>query len=137
MASITYYSTIASKIDSIDIKDGNLIFCRDTRTIYLDARGERTPYNTIITLVTEDQRTKIANPLMGYYFVKETKVFWHYEDGWTAITNEPKESIVFYDEEKDLPSIGQDNVLYIVENSLLRWKDNQYIKLGEPVWNDI
>jgi hypothetical protein len=132
MASITYYSTIASKIDNINIQDGNLIFCRDTRTIYLDARGERTPYNTFINLQTEEQRETLKNPLEGFYFIQKSKSIWNYSslNGWELITEPPSSSILFYNNEKELPEIGQDKTLYIVENLILKWQNNQYIKLN-------
>lgn len=53
-ANATFYCVDSSKLQNIDIADGNLIFVRDTRQIYLDVGSERRSYASTITLVTEE-----------------------------------------------------------------------------------
>jgi hypothetical protein len=44
-----------------------------------------------------------------------------------------KESIIFI-KEADLPTFGQEKILYITEDSILKWDGSNYISMGGPQW---
>ena len=82
---VKFIATTSDKLSSINIKAGQIIFSMDERAIYLDT-DVRTSFQQIITLVREEIRQNLTSPIKGFYFVKDTKVLWHYEDGvWTHL----------------------------------------------------
>lgn len=135
-ASMNFYSTLDAKLTNIPVVDGNLIFVRDKRKIYMDAKGERTEYSSVITLVTEAQRVAMVSPVEGIYFVKETNILWSYSTRWHKLTSAPETITIFVDSEKDLPEIGQNNVLYITDSSIYKWKGSEYLNLSNPIWGE-
>lgn len=129
-----FIATTSDKIDSIPVVSGQLIFSRDDRVIYLDT-DVRTSFQQIITLIDDDQRLAIQFPLQGYYFVKDTKILWTYENGnWIQITEPPKQEVVY-----GLPDVGEENVLYMEGTKLYRWDklSNSYIEMGIQIWEAI
>ena len=52
-----FIATTSDKLDQIPVKQGQLIFSRDDRVVYLDS-DKRTSFQQIITLVDEEQRKK-------------------------------------------------------------------------------
>ena len=86
-------STVDSKLASLDQKDGQLIFCKDTQKILLDLNGVRTAYEQIITINTESQRTEILAPVDGFYFVLDTHILWRYSAEWIQITSQPADVV--------------------------------------------
>lgn len=89
-------ATVGSKLPELVIKDGQLIFVKDKRTIALDIGGKRTFYTQIEELATEAARTSLLAPVTGlYYFVVETSVLWTYRDGWVQITTPPQKVTPF------------------------------------------
>lgn len=122
-----FFATTSTKVDSIPFATNQIIFSTDDRVIYLDGR-ERVKFDTIITLVYENQRETAF--LNGYYFVEETSVFWRLHDSeWTQITNPPDENIIFTDEDA-LPTVGKEKTLYVTEQDIYQWRDNDYIAMG-------
>lgn len=104
-------ATTSSKIRSLTIADGQLVFLYDIGRIAFDYKGTRVFYNQIVELQTEAERLTLNTPLNGYYFVLDTAVLWHYNDGWVQITDKPQE-IVFIGTEGDFPELGQANKIY-------------------------
>ena len=86
-------STVDSKLASLEQKDGQLIFCKDTRKILLDLNGVRTAYEQITTINTESQRTEILAPVDGFYFVLDTHILWRYSAEWIQITSQPADVV--------------------------------------------
>ena len=86
-------STVDSKLASLEQKDGQLIFCKDTQKILLDLNGVRTAYEQIITINTESQRTEILAPVDGFYFVLDTHILWRYSAEWIQITSQPADVV--------------------------------------------
>lgn len=86
-------STVDSKLASLKQKDGQLIFCKDTRKILLDLNGVRTVYEQITTIDTESQRTEILAPVDGFYFVLDTHILWKYSAEWIQITSQPADVV--------------------------------------------
>jgi hypothetical protein len=103
-------ATSSSRIRELPIKNGQLIFIQDLGRIAFDFKGKRVFYNQIVELETEADRTKLENPLDGYYFVIGTGVLWFYKDGWTQLTDKPQ-NILFIGVE--LPQLGHENQLYV------------------------
>ena len=103
-------ATSSSRVRDLVIKDQQLIFIQDLGRIAFDFKGKRVFYNQIVELNTEAERLELENPLDGYYFVIGSTCLWHYKDGWTQITEKPKE-VLFVGAE--LPELGQEGRLYV------------------------
>lgn len=105
-------ATTSHRIRELPFKNGQLTFLYDVGRIALDYKDTRVFYNQIVELETEIDRIALENPLDGYYFVIATGCLWFYKDGWTQITEKPK-NVVQIDVE--LPQLGQaeEGVLYV------------------------
>lgn len=88
------YSTVESKLPTLPLEDGQLIFVYDKKKIILDNHGVRTVYEQIQTIETEEQRNVLLAPIDSFYFVIETSILWRYTNGhWNQITTSPQEQI--------------------------------------------
>lgn len=106
-----FITTTSTKVDSIPLVKGQVIFSSDDRVIYLDST-ERTAYTTFIILATEEIRESLI-PVSAFYFVEETAILWRYDGTkWTKLTTPPSEIIVF-SEKKDFPAEGKEQVIYV------------------------
>ena len=119
-AIVKAYSTTNSKLSQLPVSDGNLIFVKDTHTIYLDLNGNRLAYTDIVVLPKETDRTSILAPIEGFYYVEETDIFWRYKEGWKQITPDNINPLFFGDYE-DFPPTGKANVLYISDEATYKW----------------
>lgn len=133
-------STVDSKLASLEQKDGQLIFCKDTRKILLDLNGVRTAYEQITTINTESQRTEILAPVDGFYFVLDTHILWRYSAKWIQITSQPAEIVYIASNHLEFPSVGKIKQIYIdtENNALYRWDDiaTKYFCVGRD-YNEI
>ena len=87
---LSVISTTASRLPDLAIKDGQLIFVKDTQKVALDIGSRRTFYNQINILQTESERQSWLAPISGlFYFVLETNILWTYQMGWVQITTPP------------------------------------------------
>lgn len=140
MASITYYLTDAEHMGSISVSPGNLIFCEDTKRIYLDGKSGRVSYDSLIVFDTEADRLAYANPIEGFYFVEETKVMWRYSgETWTSITESPTNNVVFIPK-SELPIPGKVDTLYICDTEMFIWSptENKYHSMNnDSVWHEV
>lgn len=135
MVTTHFKCTTSDKLNSIPIDPGLVTFVSDTRTLYLDTSGVRTPYTSIITLASESQRQAMVNPLDGFYYVLETQVLWHYDktDGWVLLSGGSQQ--IKFDE---LPEVGSGNRLYVYGIEPYRWTGSEYTSLvGTPVWKQL
>ena len=129
---IKYYTLTHDKVDQLPVSDGQLIFVRDAREIYLDVNGERTSYNQIMVLIDEDHRQNLR-PVTGFYFVSSTSVLWRYENSqWIPLTTPPSEKIAFVDR---LPETGVEETLYIQGTRMYKFDEGNYSELGVPNWD--
>lgn len=88
------YSTVESKLPTLPLEDGQLIFVYDKKKIILDNHGVRTVYEQIQTIEKEEQRNDLLAPIDSFYFVIETSILWRYSNGhWNQITTSPQEQI--------------------------------------------
>ena len=124
-------ATTSSKIRSLSIEDGQLIFIQNLGRIAFDFKGQRVFYNQIVELETEAERQALENPLGGYYFVIDEACLWFYNDGWVQITEKPQD-IVFIGVE--LPQLGQKNKIYVdtddKEISVWNEENGEYITVA-------
>ncbi len=132
---LSVIGTVSSKVADISIKNGQLIFIPDSRTIALDLNNRRTFYNQIVSLTTELERQSILAPVTGsFYFVVETAVLWNYQDRWIQITTPPNE-IVFIG--TSLPQLGTSKTLYVdkVNKNISIWDEDtkSYEIVGEKL----
>lgn len=128
---IRYWTVPSDKLDQLPVADGQLIFVRDAREIYLDVNGERTTYSQIMVLIDEDHR-KGLKPVTGFYFVSSTNILWRYDGQWIQLTTAPKEVVVFTDE---LPQNGVEETLYIQGTRMYKVDEGNYAELGGPHWD--
>lgn len=103
-------ATTSDKLSDLIIKNGQLVFIQDKGRIAFDFNDKRVFYNQITELDSEYERTSLPSPSNGYYFIIETAVLWHYQDGWVQITT-PPEDIVFIG--TDMPELGKPKTLYV------------------------
>lgn len=128
-----FYSTVASRLNELEVKNGQLIFVNDVRKIYLDTNNTRVEYSQIILLVSEEQRESILAPLNGFYFVQETNSLWRYNNKWIQLTLPPSEIINFLEDNETLPEEGSKGTLYILGTKIYKW-DKEYVELNTPQW---
>lgn len=74
MALMKLVYTTSEKINSLDIIDGQIIFCPNDNTIALDMKGQRFSYKTIKTFDTEKQRIDAVFAAPGFYYVEESNL---------------------------------------------------------------
>ena len=131
--SMRFISTTSGKLGNIAIVPGQLIFCSDTRVIYLDT-DVRTSYQAVINVVDDATRKAIESPLEGYYYVRKENTLWSYFGKWVQITGQDS-SLVFVD--GDLPLEGEEDKIYVINDTMYRWDDtqNEYYQLaGGSTW---
>lgn len=88
---LSVVETTASRLPDLSIKNGQLIFVKDSQKIALDIDNKRTFYNQTVVLQTESERSSLLAPIVGlFYFVIETTILWTYQtEGWIQITTPP------------------------------------------------
>lgn len=104
-------ATTASRLPDLSIKNGQLIFVKDSQKVALDFNDKRTFYNQIVVLQTDLERQSLLAPISGlFYFVIDTAVLWHYEQTWLQVTTSPSEIIYIG---VSLPELGSTDTLYV------------------------
>lgn len=129
MAAIAkFYHTVGSKLAQLPVRDGNLVFVTDTKTMYLDINGNRLPYVDIQILSQETDRTSILAPVEGFYFVEETNVLWRYKGSWKQVTPD-NITPLFFGSYEDFPPQGNASVLYVSDDATYKWDSttSQYL----------
>lgn len=119
------YHTISSRLDQLEIQNGQVIFVEDLHSIYLDMGGQRAKYDGIPLLATEEDRLAYQNPVAGLYYVILTKALWLFDgEEWNQI-NEQSEPQVIFQQDGTWPDGGQrQNVLYIGDNGIYTYTEN-------------
>lgn len=139
-AALKVISTVDSKLSQLAVKNGQLIFAKDTHSLYLDMGDIRTPYRDITIIQTDSARQALLAPTMGFYFCVETNILWYFQGSWIQITSQPAERTVVRDTYLNFPAIGDESVIYIdkTANKTYRWDDNslKYYVIGSD-YNDI
>lgn len=129
----TYYTKVLSVakesfLDRIPIEYGQIIFVKDTRSIYYDTT-ERTTYRSVVIVETEEQRQ--AGVITGLYYVIDSRSLW-FKNGnsWDLVCEPAKNEIYYADSVEEFPEVGDTNTLYIVDLFMYRWKDGEYKSMG-------
>lgn len=136
---VKFYKTTSPKISSIAVENGNLIFCEDTRTVYLDNATERVAYQQIMILQTDAQRQAMTQLLVdGFYFVNETNILWRLENHiWIQITEKPSEQL-YYGTLSTFPRPGKRQIIYYSDTAMYHWDEDtqsyQTYSGGNPQW---
>lgn len=120
MSILKVYYTTNHKLAELPVIDGQLIFTRDTNTIYLDLNGVRLAYTDIRLLPTDQDRLDTLDPVEGFYYVEETAVLWRFKEQWIQITPSNLSPLYFGGIES-FPTIGRDNTLYVADDATYRW----------------
>ena len=112
--------------------DSQMIFVEDLHTIALDYHGQRTFYNQIQTIETEQDRQNLT-PVNGvFYFVLDSVVLYGYHDEWIPLTQTSSNTIYIGISK---PTVGFENTLYVdkLQKNISIWDDesNDYIIVGE------
>lgn len=131
-----FIATNKNKVSDIAVTNGQIIFSRDERVIYLDAENERTAFQQIIILSTEAQRKSLVSPVEGFYFVEDTAILWNLRSGyWTPLNQKPDEQIIF----DDMPVKGKAERLYVNDGVIYQWDTTlkTYVQVNQPQWQNI
>ena len=139
MAQIKFYKTTSPKLNDIAVENGNLIFCEDTRTIYLDNASERVAYLQIMLLPNDEARIAMTpNLVSGFYFVLSNNILWRLDGStWIQITEKPSEQLV-YGTLATFPRPGKVSVIYYSDTNMYHWNPQtqayeDYCQ-GTPEW---
>ena len=117
---VKLYATTASRLNDLSVADGQLIFVKDIRKIYLDLNGVRVEYSVLSVIPTEQDRLNNLAPSEGFYYVEETNVLWRYKGSWTQI-NAGGSNPIFFGSLDSFPAVGKSNQLYVDDNTIYRW----------------
>lgn len=115
------YVTKSKYLPELKVSDGNIIFTKDTGSLYLDFDGLRLPYQTINNFATDEER-KHCQAVDGYYYVESTNVLWRKkQDEWIQTTPSNLTPINYYKSTSDFPSEGDAASVYLIDDIIYRW----------------
>lgn len=117
---VKLYSTTAARLKDLNVVDGQLIFVKDIRKIYLDLNGIRVDYSLIQVLESDEERLSILAPVEGFYYVEGTGVLWRYKNKWVQISPDNL-SPIFFGSLEDFPENGNATTLYVDDDTIYRW----------------
>lgn len=117
---VKLYSTTAARLNDLEVKDGQLIFVKDTKKIYLDMNGLRVEYSDIRLLPLDSDRLAMLAPVEGFYYVEDTNVLWRYKSKWTQISPSNLTPVVF-GEPESFPETGNPTSIYISDDVIYKW----------------
>ena len=136
-AIIQVYATTATRLPDLAVNDGNLIFVRDTRKVYLDYGGLRLDFATIRVFQTDAERVGTLAPVEGFYYVEDTGVLWRYSSSWKQMTPENLTPI-FFGHYQDFPPQGSTSMLYVDDAETYRWDGSQYtVVANKTEWEEL
>ena len=124
MAQMKLVYTTSKKIDSLDIVDGQIIFCPDDDIIALDMKSQRFTYKTIKTFDTDADRLNAAFAAPGFYYVEETNIIWRLTAAkvWRRITPTNISPVIYGETKEVFPTLGEEGILYYTDNGIYNWK---------------
>lgn len=76
LADLKLIRTIKSKVASIPIENGQVIFCIDTPDIYMDLNNTERKVYTEIQKLTSTERIELLAPIQGFYFETDTYIIY-------------------------------------------------------------
>lgn len=133
------FYTTSKYLDTLPVKNGNIIFVSDINTVCLDMHNRRTTYTTIYTFGTDWDRQHWNDPQSGFYFVKNTNILWRYDEdrGWRQITASGLNPVIISQSKEEFPEEGDESKLYVSDDGVWTWKDgNQdyYLVANKSEW---
>lgn len=142
MALMRLVYTTPAKIDSLDVVDGQIIFCPSDNIIALDMKDQRFFYKTIRIFNTEEQRENATFAAPGFYYVEESNLIWRLTNSkiWRQITPTKISPIIYGKTEEVFPSIGSEGILYYTDKGIYNWKPqlNTYNLIANTnIWENI
>jgi len=122
---IKFISASRETLPKIPISNGQLIFVPDNKQIALDFNNNRTIYEELQILQTEEERTSLSHPISAFYFVLETAILYRYTNQWIQITWPPEDIVIYKTSYLQFPTVGNENRIYIdkTNNASFRWSD--------------
>ena len=133
-----FYYTTETKLQDLAIRNGQIIFTSDTKTIYLDMKNRRHSYSTIQSFASDEERISMTAPAEGYYFVESTNVLWRYKKTWLQITPSNLNPVLFFGNRTELPLAGVENTLYCTDSAIYTWKQSSYQMVADKTeWETI
>lgn len=117
---VKLYATTAARLNDLSVVDGQLIFVKDVKKIYLDLNGIRVEYSIIQSLSSDEERTAILAPVEGFYYVEDTNVLWRYKTKWTQISPSNLTPI-FFGSYETFPESGNATTLYVDNDAIYKW----------------
>lgn len=121
----SFIITTKSKLSTLPVKNGQMIFVKDKEKIYYDWDNKRTAFHDIEELATNSEREELESPKANkVYLVEEDHTLWQYTGtNWFKLTNEP--NVVFANSPVELPSLGgKPNTLYIADKKLYIYNES-------------
>lgn len=110
MPKLKFIRCVKSKINTIPVVDGQLIFTTDSYGIYLDLGSERKELSQIISL-TSAERQEVLTPVTSFYFETDTGHLFYYDGKWTDISVDPNSLVITFNESEDLLEISSGETL--------------------------
>lgn len=143
MADITanFYTTTSEKLSSLPVTNGQIIFCPDLKTLFVDLNGVRVSYSGIIQLNKDSDRNNISADMVNQlYYIQETDIIWKRKsDGWKQVTPANSQPILI-GTYNSFPAIGDSTTLYVSDGAVYRWdKANNIYTLVSNItqWSNI
>lgn len=113
------YYTTPEYIDTLPVKNGNIIFVPAMNKVCLDMADQRFEYETIKTFQTDEERADVPFPNEGFYYVEQDAMIWRYSRGhWRQLTPTNLRPIVYGDCEEDFPELGANDTLYYTDEGI-------------------
>ena len=138
-AILKVYATNAAKLSRLQVQDGQLIFVKDTKKIFLDLNGVRLGYEAIQVFSSDEERLQVLAPVEGFYYVEETNIIWRYNKEWKQITPDYLTPF-FFGNREDFPPTGNPKILYLTDDATYKWDSllNDYLVISNKTeWKEI
>lgn len=133
MAYLSLTEVASSQLSSVPIKDGQLIFCRDTGNFYKDDADVRNRVSSDFETVADLPLAPLSNKL---YLLLPNRLFFFGRGEWIEVNESP---VVTKDTIYSFPTIGRADKIYIATktNETYRWDDDntKYYCVGSDYHN--
>ena len=127
------FVTNKNMLDSISIKDGQLIFIEDKKTVALDNGGKRVMYTGVIEVASDVDRLAVTDGIDGtMYYVRSTSELWMYmRTNWLPLITAKTDPTYIGGA---LPETGIEGVIYVnkIMKTISVWDDGirDYVVVG-------
>lgn len=88
MSVVSFIKGLGSNVKNKPIKDGQILFYKDSREMFLDISDQdRIQITDVIYLQTDEDREAILAPIRKFYYVLSKDELWVYNNRWLKVTN--------------------------------------------------